>query len=135
MDRRLAANNQTLAYPHGIRAHCVQGLGVKAQGEYDRQGVHDRNDGQAGTNARAARTKDKPNNRTTTDQFTALFHCRFTNRAPSISRSFNSSCKNTIAAGSMIPASTCTHRMISCSGAPGINVIPAAAAVHTAYAE
>ena len=65
-----------------------------------------RNDGHAGINARAARTKDRPNNIVMTDQFTRLFHGRFTNRAPSISRSFDNNCRKTIAAGSMTPAST-----------------------------
>ena len=46
---------------------------------------------------------------------------------PSTSRSLQSSSRKTVALGKSTPASACTEVVISPSGAPGINTMPAAA--------
>ena len=61
-------------------------------------------------------------------QFTQLFQDLLTKSGPSTFRSFSKSCRKMIAEGSMMPANTCTPRMINCSGAPGINTMAAASA-------
>src|ERR1019366_8245041 len=64
----------------------------------------------------AARIKDRMNRTMMMDQFTQLFQGLFA-YSPRSSLSFNKSCRKMMAEGNITPASTCTPRMISCSGA------------------
>src|ERR1035437_7700762 len=78
----------------------------------------------------AARIKDRMNRTMMMDQFTQLFQGLFA-YSPRSSLSFNKSCRKMMAEGNITPASTCTPRMISCSGARGISTNAAAAATLT----
>src|SRR5580700_6617159 len=78
----------------------------------------------------AARIRDKMNRTAMMVQFTQLFQGLFA-YSPRSSLSFSKSCRKMMADGRITPASTCTPRIISCSGARGIRTMPAAAATES----
>src|SRR5450759_4736665 len=78
----------------------------------------------------AAKIKDRTNRTMMMVQFTQLFQGLFA-YSPSSSLSLSKSCRKMMAEGNITPASTCTPKMISCSGARGISTSPAAAATLT----
>src|SRR5579863_3573910 len=80
----------------------------------------------------AAKMSDSAKSSAMIVQFTALFHGVLQNFAPNKALSFRSNCRKMMAEGSMIPASTWTLTIISCSGARGMRTMAAAIVIERA---
>jgi len=79
----------------------------------------------SGKNTVAARMSDSTTSTPTITEATAFNHGLLT-CGPSTARSLHSSTRNTVALGRRMPASACTARVSSPSGAFGMSTIPAA---------